>query len=70
MRKVLLIVIGLISFGALIGVQQASAAAVCRTVCDQSAVHNGKPRCFSSHQECTTPKVGSAKPVQKNKKMN
>jgi hypothetical protein len=32
--------------------QPASAAQTCKTVCDQSEMHNGKLRCFSAHQEC------------------
>ncbi len=72
MRKVLIVVIGLASFGALVGVQQASAGQTCKTVCDQSEMHNGKMRCFSAQQVCTKtqpPASGSAKPI-KNKKMN
>ena len=71
MRKVLIVVIGLASFGALVGVQQASAGQTCKTVCDQSEMHNGKMRCFSAHQVCTKtqpPASGTAKSI-KNKKM-
>ncbi len=71
MRKAFIITIGLVSFGAIAGVQPVSAAQTCKTVCDQSEMHNGKARCFSAHQECIKKgSAGSSTTVQKNKKMN
>lgn len=72
MRKVLIIAFGLASLGAL-ATQPASAAQTCRMVCDQSAIHNGQTRCFSSHKECTNTKAvggGAVKTSQKTKKNN
>ena len=71
MRKAFIITIALVSFGAIAGMQPTYAAQTCETVCDQSEIHNGKPRCFSAHQECTKKgSAGSSTTVQKNKKMN
>ncbi len=71
MRKAFIVTIVLVSFGAIAGMQPVSAAQTCKTVCDQSEMHNGKQRCFSAHQECTTKgSAGSSRTVQKNKKMN
>jgi hypothetical protein len=71
MRKAFIIIIALLSFGAIASMQSASAAQTCKTVCDQSEMHNGKPRCFSAHQECTKKEsAGSSRTVQKNKKTN
>ena len=71
MRKAYIITIVLVSFGVIAGMQPTYAAQTCKTVCDQSEIHNGKPRCFSAHQECTTKgSAGSSRAVQKNKKTN
>jgi hypothetical protein len=71
MRKAFIITIGLTSFGAVARMQPASAAQTCKTVCDQSEMHNGKLRCFSAHQECAKKEsAGSSTSVQKNKKMD
>ena len=69
MRKAFIIAVGLVSLGAITGMKSASAAQTCKTVCDQSEMHNGKARCFSAHQECTNKgSAGSSTTVQKNKK--
>jgi len=58
MRKSLVIALGLVSLGAIVSVQPAGAAYVCKWKCDQWANDNqGHYRCFSEHQVCE--KTGS-----------
>jgi hypothetical protein len=73
MRKILIIALGLASFGAIAAVQQASANPLCKPVCDQwGPGNNGQPRCFSAHMECPNGKAsvggtGGSKTIQQKK---
>ena len=53
MRKVLIIALGLASLVTLAAVHQASAAQICKDVCDQWAEDRGVLRCFAARYVCT-----------------
>jgi len=71
MRKTLIVVFGLVSLGALVGVQPASAKVTCQNVCELVYTDStGKSKCTRSRQICTgtdAQGLGAVQPIQQQK---
>jgi hypothetical protein len=71
MRKVLIVIFGLASLGALASVQPAAAKVTCQTVCELFSTDSaGHGACTRSRQKCTGTDAqgsGAVQPIQQQK---